>query len=57
MTTSRPYRETMDSAAARLQLVAGAGSQFDEKVVAALLEVLDSEVEGLDPQRSELSGG
>jgi diguanylate cyclase (GGDEF)-like protein len=43
MLTGRPYREAMEPAAAREQLTAGAGAQFDERVVAALLEVLDSE--------------
>jgi diguanylate cyclase (GGDEF)-like protein len=41
MTTDRPYRPAMSDAEARSQLLAGAGSQFDERVVAVLLQVLD----------------
>ncbi len=40
MITSRPYREPMTEADARAELAAGAGSQFDPEVVAALLAVL-----------------
>ena len=42
MTTDRPYRAAMPEAAARRELEAGAGSQFDPQVVAALLRVVDS---------------
>ena len=41
MTSDRPYRAAMTDAQARSELLAGAGSQFDERVVAALLQVLD----------------
>ena len=41
MTSDRPYRAAMSDAQARAELLAGAGSQFDERVVAALLQVLD----------------
>ncbi|MGI8750446.1 MAG: GAF domain-containing protein [Thermoleophilaceae bacterium] len=37
MTSDRPYRPAMSQAQAREELLAGAGSQFDERVVAALL--------------------
>jgi len=43
MTDDRPYREPLSPADARAQLTAGADTQFDRRVVAALLEVLDSE--------------
>jgi diguanylate cyclase (GGDEF)-like protein/PAS domain S-box-containing protein len=42
MTSDRPYRAAMDAAAALEQLRAGAGSQFDPRVVDALLAVLHS---------------
>jgi HD-GYP domain-containing protein (c-di-GMP phosphodiesterase class II) len=41
MTSDRPYRSAMSDAQARSELRAGAGSQFDGRVVDALLEVLD----------------
>ncbi|MEJ7715398.1 MAG: HD domain-containing phosphohydrolase [Thermoleophilaceae bacterium] len=41
MTSDRPYRPAMSGAQARAELLAGAGSQFDERVVAALLQELD----------------
>jgi hypothetical protein len=41
MTSDRPYRSAMSEAQARSELRAGAGSQFDGRVVSALLEVLD----------------
>ncbi|HEX5910710.1 MAG TPA: HD domain-containing phosphohydrolase, partial [Thermoleophilaceae bacterium] len=41
MTSDRPYRAAMTDAQARSELLAGAGTQFDERVVAALLQVLD----------------
>jgi HD-GYP domain-containing protein (c-di-GMP phosphodiesterase class II) len=41
MVSDRPYRPAMTTAEAREELVRGAGSQFDERVVAALLQVLD----------------
>jgi HD-GYP domain-containing protein (c-di-GMP phosphodiesterase class II) len=41
MTSDRPYRPAMSDAEARAELQAGAGSQFDARVVAALLEELD----------------
>ncbi|HEX2070160.1 MAG TPA: GAF domain-containing protein [Thermoleophilaceae bacterium] len=44
MTAARPYREPLSDAEARSQLVAGAGSQFDPGVVAALLAVLDADI-------------
>jgi diguanylate cyclase (GGDEF)-like protein len=42
MTAERPYREQLTDAEARRQLAAGAGSQFDPQVVAALLAVLEA---------------
>ncbi len=41
MTTDRPYRKALGDEAARRQLVAGSGAQFDPAVVEALLRVLD----------------
>jgi HD-GYP domain-containing protein (c-di-GMP phosphodiesterase class II) len=40
MTTDRPYREAISRDAADAQLRAGAGTQFDRRVVAAALTVL-----------------
>jgi HD-GYP domain-containing protein (c-di-GMP phosphodiesterase class II) len=37
MTSDRPYRSAMDHDDAVAELVAGAGTQFDPRVVAALL--------------------
>jgi HD-GYP domain-containing protein (c-di-GMP phosphodiesterase class II) len=42
MTTTRPYREAMDPAAAAAELQRCAGSQFDPTVVDALLAVADT---------------
>jgi len=39
MTTTRSYREAMPDEAAARELRAGAGSQFDPRVVATVLEV------------------
>lgn len=44
MTAERPYREQLSDTDAREQLAAGSGSQFDPRVVDALLAVLDAEV-------------
>ncbi len=41
MTSDRPYRPAMDSQKARAELSANSGTQFDPRVVRALLEVLD----------------
>lgn len=41
MTTDRPYRAALSEADARAELMAGAGSQFDERVVSVLLQVLE----------------
>jgi diguanylate cyclase (GGDEF)-like protein len=41
MTSNRPYRKGMPESEAKLQLQAGAGTQFDPDVVAAFLRVLD----------------
>jgi len=40
MTTDRPYRAAMTPGQACTELLEGAGSQFDERVAAALLQVL-----------------
>ena len=42
MTSDRPYRPALSDSEAGAELLAGAGSQFDERVVAALLQVLES---------------
>jgi HD-GYP domain-containing protein (c-di-GMP phosphodiesterase class II) len=41
MTSDRPYRKGMPESEAKIQLHAGAGTQFDPGVVAAFLRVLD----------------
>jgi diguanylate cyclase (GGDEF)-like protein/PAS domain S-box-containing protein/putative nucleotidyltransferase with HDIG domain len=41
MTSHRPYRAALDHEAARRELLAGSGSQFDPEVVEALLDELD----------------
>ncbi len=41
MTSDRPYRSAMSGPEARAEVLAGAGTQFDERVVSALLQVLD----------------
>jgi HD-GYP domain-containing protein (c-di-GMP phosphodiesterase class II) len=43
MTSDRPYRAAMSAAEARAELIAGAGSQFDERVVSVLLRVLEAD--------------
>ena len=40
MTSDRPYRAALSESDARAELIAGAGTQFDERVVSALLQVL-----------------
>jgi len=47
MTTDRPYRKAMTSEAAREELVAGSGSQFDPDILSAFLEIIDADVEPL----------
>ena len=39
MVSDRPYRASLDVAAALAELIAGAGSQFDPAVVAAVVEL------------------
>jgi diguanylate cyclase (GGDEF)-like protein len=46
MTSDRPYRDAMPLAAARAELAANAGSQFDPEVVEALLTVLGATAPG-----------
>jgi HD-GYP domain-containing protein (c-di-GMP phosphodiesterase class II) len=41
MTSDRPYRTAMSDADARAELRAGAGTQFDPRVVDSFLAVLD----------------
>jgi HD-GYP domain-containing protein (c-di-GMP phosphodiesterase class II) len=43
MTTTRSYRRAMSMEAAREELVRNSGTQFDPRVVEALLEVIRSE--------------
>ncbi len=40
MITERPYREPMSSSEALAELERGAGSQFDPRVIEALLHVI-----------------
>ena len=42
MTTDRPYRAAMSDEQARAELLRNAGAQFDERVVAALMQVLEA---------------
>jgi len=42
MTSDRPYRPALTDSQAGAELLAGAGTQFDERVVAALLQLLES---------------
>ena len=42
MTTDRPYRAAMSESRARAELLRNAGAQFDERVVAALMQVLEA---------------
>jgi diguanylate cyclase (GGDEF)-like protein len=44
MTSDRPYRTAMSHADARAELIAGAGTQFDPRIVDAFLAVLDAGV-------------
>ncbi len=46
MISDRPYRRALGQEAARDELRAGAGSQFDPEVVAALLRVLEAQAAG-----------
>src|SRR4051794_12524524 len=55
MTTTRSYRKAMSMESAREELVRNLGSQFDPKVVAALLEVIDEENVVLGPNAVELA--
>jgi HD-GYP domain-containing protein (c-di-GMP phosphodiesterase class II) len=43
MTTTRSYRRAMTAEAAREELVRNSGTQFDPRVVAALLEIIREE--------------
>jgi HD-GYP domain-containing protein (c-di-GMP phosphodiesterase class II) len=43
MTADRPYRSALGAEAARAELAAGAGTQFDAGIVDAFLGVLASE--------------
>jgi HD-GYP domain-containing protein (c-di-GMP phosphodiesterase class II) len=49
MTTTRSYRKAMSLESAREELVRNSGTQFDPRVVDALLEVIRSEKVGLGP--------
>jgi diguanylate cyclase (GGDEF)-like protein len=44
MTSDRPYRMAMSHADARAELIAGAGTQFDPRIVDAFVAVLDAGV-------------
>jgi HD-GYP domain-containing protein (c-di-GMP phosphodiesterase class II) len=54
LTTDRPYRAAIDLASARAAIEAGAGTQFDPAVVAALGGVSDETLEGI---RNETTDG
>jgi HD-GYP domain-containing protein (c-di-GMP phosphodiesterase class II) len=46
MTSDRPYRRAMSDSEGRAELLRGAGSQFDPRVVELFLEVLDAPTDG-----------
>jgi diguanylate cyclase (GGDEF)-like protein len=50
MTSDRPYRAAMTETAARAELLAGAETQFDPRVVQAFLNVLDERVGATLPE-------
>lgn len=56
MTTDRPYRGALAPEGARQRLVENAGSQFDERVVNAFLEVLEEDAAFAERQRSSQYG-
>jgi two-component system, cell cycle response regulator len=51
MLADRPYRAALTLAAARTQLVEGVGTQFDPRVVGALLALIDGGALEADPER------
>jgi response regulator RpfG family c-di-GMP phosphodiesterase len=55
MTSDRPYRRSLSTDEALEQIAKGAGSQFDPKVAAALLEVVRPEDEGLESDLESLA--
>jgi HD-GYP domain-containing protein (c-di-GMP phosphodiesterase class II) len=54
MTTTRSYRRAMSMEAAREELIRNAGTQFDPKVVATLLEVVHAERVVIGPDALDL---
>ena len=52
MRTDRPYRRALSHEVALAELIANAGSQFDPRVVRALVEVVDRGGQELRPPRS-----
>jgi diguanylate cyclase (GGDEF)-like protein len=52
MTSDRSYREAMSELDARAELCDGAGTQFDPRVVEALLAVLDERLDATLPEAS-----
>ena len=56
MISDRPYRAAMSDADARAELLAGAGTQFDERVVAALLQVLEAAGRSGGGERGQVAG-
>jgi len=58
MTRGRPYRAPLSPSDARDQLTAGAGAQFDRRVVSTLLDVLDGEDDASpSPEPAPTGGG
>jgi HD-GYP domain-containing protein (c-di-GMP phosphodiesterase class II) len=55
MTTTRSYRKAMSMEAAREELVRNSGTQFDPRVVAALLEVIEAENVVLGPNAVDVA--
>jgi HD-GYP domain-containing protein (c-di-GMP phosphodiesterase class II) len=56
MTTDRPYRAAMPAAEALAELRACAGSQFDPRVVSALVEIVE-DCDGAVPEAPEPEAG
>lgn len=51
LTSDRPYKRAMDIAAARERIAASSGTHFDPEVVAAFLDLLDTQDDFLIPAR------
>jgi HD-GYP domain-containing protein (c-di-GMP phosphodiesterase class II) len=52
MLADRPYRRALSIAEARPEMLNGAGTQFEARIVAALLDLLDQPDHNLDQPRT-----